>query len=56
MCAFRPSSARISFAAARERRSILPELGWDLGYVFALGLIVLACVSLFLYFRRIGWL
>jgi magnesium transporter len=34
----------------------MPELDWALGYPVVLGLIVVACVSLFVYFRRIGWL
>jgi magnesium transporter len=34
----------------------MPELGWDFGYPLVLGVIGVACISLFLYFRRIGWL
>ena len=34
----------------------MPELGWRLGYPFALAVIAGSCLSLFLYFRRIGWL
>jgi magnesium transporter len=34
----------------------MPELGWTLGYPFALGLMVLASLTLFLLFRRRGWL
>ena len=34
----------------------MPELGWLLGYPFALGLMVVCCVGLFLMFRRRGWL
>ena len=34
----------------------MPELGWRLGYPFALVVIATASVSLYLYFRRIGWL
>jgi magnesium transporter len=34
----------------------MPELNWSLGYPVVLGAIVVLCVSLFLYFRRIGWL
>jgi magnesium transporter len=34
----------------------MPELGWSLGYPIVLGVIVVACVSLFAYFRRISWL
>jgi len=34
----------------------IPELHWSWGYPFALGLIVTACVLLFLFFKRSGWL
>lgn len=34
----------------------MPELKWRYGYLFALGLIGAACGTLFLRFRRIGWL
>ena len=34
----------------------MPELGWSLGYPIVLGAIVVVCVSLYTYFRRIGWL
>jgi magnesium transporter len=34
----------------------MPELGWDLGYPFALGLMILTSVSLWLIFRARGWL
>jgi magnesium transporter len=34
----------------------MPELDWTLGYPLTLGMIVLLCVVLFGYFRRIGWL
>ena len=34
----------------------MPELGWTYGYPVVLGLILVTCVSLYLYFRRIGWL
>jgi magnesium transporter len=34
----------------------MPELGWLLGYPFALSLMVVACVGLFVLFRRRGWL
>ena len=33
----------------------MPELDWPLGYPYALGLIVLAAVVPYLYFRRRGW-
>ncbi len=34
----------------------MPELQWELGYPWALGLMVLAGVSPYLYFKRKGWL
>jgi magnesium transporter len=34
----------------------MPELGWSLGYPLTIGVIIAACVVLFHYFRRIGWL
>jgi magnesium transporter len=34
----------------------MPELGWSLGYPIVLGIIAVACASLYLYFRRIGWI
>jgi magnesium transporter len=34
----------------------MPGLGWSLGYPIVLGIIALACTSLYLYFRRIGWI
>ena len=34
----------------------IPELSWVLGYPFALGLMVLASLSLFLMFRKRGWM
>lgn len=34
----------------------MPELNWDLGYPLALGLIASVCLSLYLAFRRNGWL
>ena len=34
----------------------MPELKWRYGYLFALGLIGLACGALVVRFRRIGWL
>lgn len=35
---------------------IMPELHWDWGYPFSLGLMVLSAVLPFLYFKRRGWL
>ena len=34
----------------------MPELGWPLGYPFALALMVLLGVGLYLTFKRRGWL
>lgn len=34
----------------------MPELGWTLGYPFALGLMVVSAVLPYLYFKRRGWL
>jgi magnesium transporter len=34
----------------------IPELGWDLGYPFALALMVLTSVTLFAIFKTRGWL
>ena len=34
----------------------IPELHWSWGYPFALGLIVTACLLLFYFFKRSGWL
>ncbi|MFF3379075.1 magnesium and cobalt transport protein CorA [Streptomyces sp. NPDC002680] len=34
----------------------MPELGWNLGYPFAIGLMGVVCVSLYLIFKRRDWL
>ena len=34
----------------------LPELEWDLGYPFAIGLMITSAIAPFLYFRHRGWL
>lgn len=34
----------------------MPELGWVYGYPVALGIILLACGTLYVRFRRLGWL
>jgi magnesium transporter len=34
----------------------MPELGWLLGYPFALLVMVAVCLVLYLVFRHIGWL
>jgi magnesium transporter len=35
---------------------LIPELGWDFGYAWALALMVLSAVLPYLYFKRRGWL
>ncbi|WP_210395918.1 magnesium/cobalt transporter CorA [Motiliproteus sediminis] len=35
---------------------LMPELNWQLGYPFALGLMVISGISPYLYFKRKGWL
>jgi magnesium transporter len=34
----------------------MPELGWTYGYPFAIGLMLLVSVTLWLIFRARGWL
>jgi magnesium transporter len=34
----------------------MPELRWHLGYPAAIALMAVGCLSLFAYFRRVGWL
>ena len=34
----------------------MPELGWELGYPYAIGLMLLSVLAPFVYFRRKGWL
>jgi magnesium transporter len=34
----------------------MPELGWDLGYPFALGLMVVSALVLYRLFKKSGWL
>jgi magnesium transporter len=34
----------------------MPELGWQLGYPFALGLMLLSGIAPYVYFKRKGWL
>jgi magnesium transporter len=34
----------------------MPELGWRFGYAWAVGLMVVSAVSLWVYFKRKGWL
>jgi Mg2+ and Co2+ transporter CorA len=34
----------------------MPELGWRLGYGWALGLMVVSALGLWVYFKRKGWL
>ena len=33
-----------------------PELDWQLGYRYGLGLVVLVCVGLYVLFKRRGWI
>lgn len=40
----------------RERPWNMPELGWEYGYLFALGLMAAVAIGLFAFFRRKGWL
>jgi magnesium transporter len=35
---------------------LMPELGWDLGYPWAMALMLASAIAPFLYFRRRGWL
>jgi magnesium transporter len=35
---------------------VIPELKWELGYPFAIGLMILSAILPFWYFRRRGWL
>ncbi|WP_457810961.1 magnesium transporter CorA family protein [Sinorhizobium meliloti] len=35
---------------------VMPELKWQIGYPFAIGLMILSAVMPFLYFKRRGWL
>ena len=34
----------------------MPELKWELGYPMALGIMLVACLALHRYFKRVGWL
>jgi magnesium transporter len=34
----------------------MPELTWTFGYPGALALMALACVGLYRYFHKVGWL
>jgi magnesium transporter len=34
----------------------MPELGWMLGYPFAIAVMILTVVGLRSYFKRVGWL
>ena len=34
----------------------MPELHWPIGYPLAISAIVLFCLALFAYFKRVGWL
>jgi magnesium transporter len=35
---------------------VMPELNWELGYPFALGLMAISVLAPFWYFHRRGWL
>jgi magnesium transporter len=35
---------------------VMPELQWDYGYAWALGLIVASTAAMYVLFRRRGWL
>jgi magnesium transporter len=35
---------------------IMPELGWDYGYVFAISLMVLSSVLTLIFFKKKNWL
>ncbi len=35
---------------------VMPELHWQFGYPFAVGLMAMVCVGLHLIFKRRGWL
>jgi magnesium transporter len=34
----------------------MPELKWELGYPFAVGLMLVICATLYRYFKKVGWL
>jgi magnesium transporter len=34
----------------------MPELEWTYGYPLVIAVIAVVCVSLYAYFRRVGWL
>jgi magnesium transporter len=34
----------------------MPELSWTYGYPYAIALMVVSCVVLWLWFKRSGWL
>ena len=36
--------------------NVMPELTWNFGYPFAIGLMILSAILPFWYFRRRGWL
>ncbi len=50
---FAPTLIGTIYGMSFER---MPELGWLLGYPFALALMALTSVSLYLVFKRRGWL
>ena len=46
----------VDLCVAVEDFDYMPELHWTLGYPFALALMVTVSVSLYLAFKRRGWL
>ena len=50
-----PRLQELNCKACRPHRR-MPELEWEFGYFVVVGLIATTCVSLFLWFRRVGWL
>ena len=34
----------------------MPELGWQFGYAYALGLMVATAAALWVFFKKSGWL
>ena len=51
---FMPSTLVVGFFGMNFKN--MPLLGWDLGYQFSIGLMLITLVASFLIFRRKGWL
>ncbi|HXR45535.1 MAG TPA: CorA family divalent cation transporter, partial [Pseudolysinimonas sp.] len=34
----------------------MPELSWVFGYPFAIGLMLVSCITLYIIFKRKGWI